>query len=199
MEQWKVILATMMIFGSGVGTGHLISHKNPSSTLGPDGLERPEFQPKTSGVGRNNSPPTRPIFFGGSGYLDRHLNLSNEQKMQIQGIRQKSHQRVHEFGKPFRDRLHSEHTEVQKEIRQVLTPEQVKTFDNLPHFRFNIESGKPSGRPPRFPGQTNGGNPPPHRKRPDPQGPPPHPKSEQKPDPTKPDRSQNKLPDLKSA
>ena len=55
MEQWKVILATMMIFGSGVGTGHLISHKSPSSTLGPDGLKRPEFQPKTSGVGRNNS------------------------------------------------------------------------------------------------------------------------------------------------
>ena len=185
MEQWKVILATMMIFGSGVGTGHLISQKSPPSTLGPNGFERPEFQPKTSLVGRNNSPSPRPIFFGGSGYLDRHLNLSDEQKMQIQGITKKSHQKIHEFGKPFRDQLHSEHTEVQKEIRQILTPEQVKTFDNLPHFRFNMESGKPSGRPPRFPGQSNGGNPPPHRKRPDHQGPPPHPKSEQKPDPTK--------------
>ena len=187
MEQWKAILATMMIFGSGVGTGHLISQKNPSSTLDPDGLERPDFQPKTSGVGGNNSPPTRPIFFRGSGYLDRHLNLSDEQKMQIQDIRQKSHQRVHEFGKPFRDQLHSEHTEVQKEIRQVLTLEQVKTFDNLPHFRFNTEPGRPSGRPTRFPDRLNGGNPP------------PHPKSEQKPAPTKPDRSRNKLPDLKSS
>ena len=199
MEQWKVILATMMIFGSGVGTGHLISQKSPPSTLGPNGFERPEFQPKTSLVGRNNSPSPRPIFFGGSGYLDRHLNLSDEQKVQIQGITKKSHQKIHEFGKPFRDQLHSEHTEVQKEIRQVLTPEQVKTFDNLPHFRFNMESGKPSGRPPRFPGQPNGGNPPPHRKHPEHQGPPSRPKSEQKPDPTKPDRSQNKLPDLKSA
>ena len=187
MEQWKVILATMMIFGSGVGTGHLISQKNPPSTLGPNGFERPEFQPKTSLVGRNNSPSPRPIFFGGSVYLDRHLNLSDEQKVQLQGITKKSHQRIHEFGKPFRDQLHTEHTKVQQQIRQVLTPEQVKTFDNLPHFRFNIEPGRPSGRPPRFPRQPNDGNPP------------PHPKSEQKPDPTKPDRSQNKLPDLKSA
>tara|TARA_B100000959_G_C14901543_1_gene591146 strand:+ start:421 stop:927 length:507 start_codon:yes stop_codon:yes gene_type:complete len=160
MEQWKVILATMIIFGSGVGTGHLISHKDPSSTLGTD--EPKGFQSKTSDIERNITPSTRPIFLRSTGYLDRHLNLSDEQKVQIQGITKKSHQRIHEFGKPFRNQIHLEHTEVQTQIRQLLTPEQTKTFDNLPHFRFNVKQGRPSGRPPRFPEHPHNGNNPPH-------------------------------------
>ena len=162
MEQWKVILATMIIFGSGVGTGHLISHRDSSSTLGIDEPKRSGFQSKTSDAERNITPSTRPIFLRSTGYLDRHLNLSDEQKAQIRGITKKSHQRIHEFGEPFRNQLHLEHTEVQTQIRQLLTPEQTKTFDNLPHFRFNVKQGRPSGRPPRLPENSNKGNNPTH-------------------------------------
>ena len=185
MDQWKAILATMMIFGSGVGTGHLISHRSQTSTLIPNGSERSELRPNTPDVGRSNSRSPRPIFFSGSGYLDRHLALSNEQKTQIQNITKKSHQRITEFGKPFRNQLQLEHMEVQKQIRKILTPEQTKTFDNLPHFRFNIEPGRPLHSP-ENPGE---GNPPPHNKRPNLQNPPPHPKSEQRSKPSKPDQS----------
>ena len=194
MDQWKVILATLMIFGSGIGTGYLMSRSSSSESKG---LLPTQTQ---SGTGQLNpgsaQQTTRPIFFRSSGYLDRHLGLSEEQRTLIQDINKESHQRIHEFGKPFRDQLHSEHQEIQNQIRQALTPEQVVTFDNLPHFRFNIEPGRPSGRPPRFPEPPNPKDdrigPPPHFRKP-PQ------KSEQKTHPTKLDLSQNKLSDLKNA
>jgi len=184
MDQWKAILATMMIFGSGVGTGHLISQRSQTSTLIPNGPERSELRPNTSDAGRINSRSPRPIFFSGSGYLDRHLALSDEQKTQIQNITKKSHQRITEFGKPFRNQLQLEHMEVQKQIRKILTPEQTKTFDNLPHFRFNIEPGRPL----HSPENPNDGKPPPHDKHPNLRKPPSHPKSEQRSKPSKPDR-----------
>jgi hypothetical protein len=184
MDQWKAILATMMIFGSGVGTGHLISQRSQTSTLIPNGPERSELRPNTPDVGRSNSQP-RPIFFSGSGYLDRHLALSNEQKAQIQYVTKKSHQRITEFGKPFRNQLQLEHMEVQKQIRKILTPNQTKTFDNLPHFRFNIEPGRPLNSPENL----NEGNPPPHDKLPNLQKPPSHPESDQRSKPSKPNTS----------
>ena len=180
MDQWKAILATMMIFGSGVGTGHLISQRSQTSTLIPNGPERSELRPNTSDAGRINSRSPRPIFFSGSGYLDRHLALSDEQKTQIQNITKKSHQRITEFGKPFRNQLQLEHMEIQKQIRKILTPEQTKTFDNLPHFRFSIEPGRPLN-----PLENPNENRLPHNKRLNPQKTPPLPKSEQRVKPSK--------------
>jgi len=167
MEQWKIILATMIIFGSGVGTGHLISPIDSSSTLRPNEADHPRIQSKTTNVKRHITPSTRPIFLRGTDYLDRHLNLSDEQKVQIRGITKKSHQRIHEFGEPFRNQLQLEHTEAQIQIRHQLTPEQTKTFDNLPHFRFNAKQREPSGRPPLFHENSNNGNNPPGRSSPD--------------------------------
>ena len=183
MDQWKVILATLMIFGSGVGTGYLMSRSSSSESKGllPTQTQLGAGQLNPGSVQRTTR-PVRPVFFRSSGYLDRHLGLSEEQKAQIQDITKKSHQRIYEFGKPFRDQLRSEHMEVQKQIRQVLIPEQVITFDNLPHSRFKIDPGRPPGRPPRFPGrpgpEDNGIGPSPRSIK-------PPAKSEQEPSPTK--------------
>ena len=35
MDQWKAIIATLMIFGSGVGTGHLLTRQAAPETTRP--------------------------------------------------------------------------------------------------------------------------------------------------------------------
>lgn len=150
MDQWKVILATLMIFGSGIGTGHLLSRSSPieSTRLSPNRIQ-PSNEQLSSATDTKKTRPARPVFFRSTGYLDRHLKLSEEQKKQIQDINKRSHQRIYDFGKPFRDQLRLEEIAVQKQIRQVLTPDQKGDFDQLPHSRFSKEPGRPPGRPPR--------------------------------------------------
>lgn len=148
MDQWKAILATLMIFGSGVGTGHLLTRQNAPETPTPPQNGTSRFQPQSNGK------EARPVFFRSSGYLDRHLELSEEQKNQIRELTKQSHQRIFEFGEPFREQLREEHRDLQKQIRGTLTPEQTRVFDNLPHFRFNKEPGRPKGRPPHRSGPT---------------------------------------------
>ena len=147
MDQWKAILATLLIFGSGVGTGHLLTRQTVPETPGTPQNGTPEFQPQSNG---KETRPARPVFFRSSGYLDRHLELSEEQKNQLRELTKQSHQRIFEFGEPFREQLREEHRDLQKQIRGILTPEQTRTFDNLPHFRFNKEPGRPKGRPPHL-------------------------------------------------
>ena len=150
MDQWKAILATLLIFGSGVGTGHLLTRQTVPETPAPPQNGTPEFQPQSSG---KETRPAGPVFFRSSGYLDRHLELSEEQKNQLRELTKQSRQRIFEFGEPFREQLREEHRDLQKQIRGILTPEQTRTFDNLPHFRFNKEPGptpdevEQSGRP----------------------------------------------------
>ena len=153
MHQWKVILATVLIFGSGVGTGHLLSHRN---TPQPENLDG-KFSPanSTNPNSKNFLPPVaRPMMFRSHGYLDNHLKLTTEQKEQLQKIRKAGRDRVREFGKPFREQIMAEDLRVKKDIRDLLTPEQVRIFDGLPHFRINREPGRPGAGRPRPP-RTN--------------------------------------------
>ena len=180
MDQWKAILATLMIFGSGVGTGHLLTRQNAPETPAPPQNGTSRFQPQSNGK------EARPVFFRSSGYLDRHLELSEEQKNQIRELTKQSHQRIFEFGEPFREQLREEHRDLQKQIRGTLTPEQTRVFDNLPHFRFNKEPGRPKGRPPHRSGPT-----PHYHKKPAP----PNPDTP----PSEAEQSGPSLPDLKNA
>ena len=175
MHQWKVILATVLIFGSGVGTGHLLSHRNMPQ---PENLEG-KFSPANSANPNSTNflpPAARPMMFRSHGYLDNHLKLTTEQKEQLQKIRKASHDRVREYGKPFREQIMDEDLRMRKEIRSLLTPEQVRIFDGLPHFRINREPGRPgAGRRPHP--RTNGPRPP--RTNSKPMSPPPTPSSPQ--------------------
>jgi Spy/CpxP family protein refolding chaperone len=94
------------------------------------------------------------MMFRSHGYLDNHLKLTTEQKEQLQKIRKAGHDRVREFGKPFREQIMAEDLRVKKDIRDLLTPEQVRIFDGLPHFRINREPGRPGAGHPRTP-RTN--------------------------------------------
>ncbi|MBC8324813.1 MAG: hypothetical protein H8E27_04225 [Verrucomicrobia subdivision 3 bacterium] len=151
MHQWKVILATVLIFGSGVGTGHLLNRRNPSDTLNPASPANPinpnsKFSPANSkGPKEFPQSPARPMMFRSHGYLNNHLKLTDEQKIQMLKIRKAGHDRVREFGKPFREQIIVEDKRIRQEIRALLTPEQARTFDRLPHFRINPEPGRPGG------------------------------------------------------
>jgi Spy/CpxP family protein refolding chaperone len=156
MHQWKVILATVLIFGSGVGTGHLLSHRNATDQPAPESTNpanpatpNGKFSPANS-KGFPQS-PARPMMFRSHGYLDNHLKLTDEQKTQMLKIRKAGHDRVREFGKPFREQIITEDKRVREEIRALLTPEQARTFDRLPHFRINPEPGRPGGGRPLRP------------------------------------------------
>ena len=158
----------------------MLTRQNAPETPTPpqNGISR--FQPQSNGK------EARPVFFRSSGYLDRHLELSEEQKNQIRELTKQSHQRIFEFGEPFREQLREEHRDLQKQIRGTLTPEQTRVFDNLPHFRFNKEPGRPKGRPPHRSGPT------PHfQKKPAP----PNPDTP----PSEAEQSGPSLPDLKNA
>ena len=152
MDQWKVILATLMIFGSGIGTGYLLSKSSQTELKlsSPNRVQENNNAPFRPDSTTQKTHPARPVFFRSTGYLDRHLGgLSEEQKIQIHDIKVKSHQRIYDFGKPFRDQLHLEEITVQKQIREVLTPDQKGSFDQLPHSRLGKGQGHSPGRPPR--------------------------------------------------
>ncbi len=145
MSQWKVILATLLIFGSGIGTGVLLSKRN-APTDEPQPGELGKFAPANS----NDDPRSlRPVFFRSPGFLDRHLDLTESQKEQVRLIMETSHERIRELSTPFRDQLTEEQKNVQKALHEILTPEQAKKFDNLPRYRFLNGKAEPSGRPPQ--------------------------------------------------
>jgi len=148
MSQWKVILATLLIFGSGIGTGLLLSKRDAPPIESHPG-ELGKFAPTNSD---DNQHSLRPVFFRSTGFLDRHLDLTEPQKEQVQSIMETSHERIRELSTPFRDQLKQEQKDVQKALRELLTPDQRKIFDHLPRYRFLNEKAQPSGRPSRRPG-----------------------------------------------
>ena len=157
MSQWKVILATLLIFGSGIGTGVLLSKRNASPIESHPG-ELGKFAPTNSG---DNQRSLRPVFFRSPGFLDRHLDLTDPQKEQVQSIMETSHKHIRELSTPFRNQLKEEQQAVQKALREILTPEQAKKFNNLPRYRFLNGKPQPSGRP--QPRRPEGSSAPPER------------------------------------
>ena len=118
MSQWKVILATLIIFCSGVITGGLLvrntqPQKNPKGQKGsaPGGwaLQRTEFHKR----------------------IEKELDLKPEQKTKIEQVFKNSQERMKPFWEKISPQLHEEVTRVQNEIRTELTPEQEKKFDEL--------------------------------------------------------------------
>ena len=137
MNQWKVILATLLIFGSGVGTGLLLDGRKPAT-------DSDESFDNHSSTSRQTQ---RLVFFRSTGFLQKHLNLSEEQKKQIQEIMVQSSERIRSKSTSFREKLSAEHNVWERAVRQVLTLDQANQFDRLPQVHFRNEPGRPSGRP----------------------------------------------------
>lgn len=88
--------------------------------------------------------------------LDRHLDLSDEQRAKIEEILDRRHERMNSIWASVRPRVRAEVEQTNAEIESVLTPEQRAKFAKM---RMRLHG---PGRPGR------GGGPPAHH------GPPPH-------------------------
>jgi hypothetical protein len=121
VNTWKVILATMVIFGTGVVTGGLLVRHSEQMHL-----PRPPRNPVTAR-------PTPPLSAGGV-RLDflrragRELELTPEQRERVDKLLKESQERTRKVMAPF---MREELQRTREQFREVLTPAQRPRFDQL--------------------------------------------------------------------
>jgi LTXXQ motif family protein len=116
VNNWKVIFATIIIFGAGVVTGGLlVSHVEKSRS-------KAVRHPSTNSSNSERVKPHVPEMLNRSFLqrLDGDLNLTREQHATIQKIMNEGQNQMRKAVQDAR-----------LEIREVLTPEQRKEFDDL--------------------------------------------------------------------
>jgi Spy/CpxP family protein refolding chaperone len=123
VNTWKVILATMLIFGTGVVTGGLLVRNSTRVPRPPQ---------------RNASIPRPPQTFSPAGVkieflrrMERDLNLTLEQRERIDNILSASQERTRKLMEPVSPQLREEFQQTKDEFRAVLTHEQRQAFDAM--------------------------------------------------------------------
>ena len=126
MSAWKVILATMVIFGCGVVTGALLMKTELPSAVAP---AEPAQHPPAS---TNQPPPLaqiqRPEFLR---RMQKQLELTASQRDEIAKIMKASQERNRPLWDRIAPQMREEVKRVREEIRQVLTPDQQQKFDQM--------------------------------------------------------------------
>jgi Spy/CpxP family protein refolding chaperone len=153
VNSWKVILATMVIFGTGVVTGGLLVG---SAQHGRD--RRPQH---LANAGRVAQPPSA----GGTRLdflrrMQRELKLTAEQREPIDKILKEGQERMKKLMDTVEPRRREELKRTMEEFRAVLTPEQQKRFDSLlkqqqQRGREQRKATPPRERPAQNPPPTN--------------------------------------------
>src|SRR4051812_4691261 len=118
---WKVILATLVIFGAGVITGgllvnHVVKIKKTANK------PAPPLQALTPWQQRSRDLLHR---------MERELDLTPEQRQHVEKIIMESQERTRSLWKPIAPQMNREMVRVREEMREELTPEQRKRFDEL--------------------------------------------------------------------
>jgi hypothetical protein len=121
VNSWKVILATMVIFGTGVVTGGLLVHYS-------EGIRVPH-PGHASGISRQAQLPNPGVLrFEFLRRAGRDLELTTDQRERLDKIIKESQERARRVTAPF---LREEVQRTKTEFREVLTPEQRTKFDDL--------------------------------------------------------------------
>jgi Spy/CpxP family protein refolding chaperone len=155
VNTWKVILATMVIFATGVFTGVAIDRRTTPA---------PALHPSANTNKAENQAANRviPSLLAQRANLirnaQRQLDLDPEQRVRIEQIMRDSQLRMKPIVDKISPDLREEFRFTTMAIRQVLSPEQRKQFDELmkPRNRERIE-GQGKRREPRSEGMTNAG------------------------------------------
>jgi Spy/CpxP family protein refolding chaperone len=133
---WKVILATMAIFVTGLITGaFLVWHSERLfSTPAQHPSSAPHPGPVVSPYGLRLDLLRR---------MQRDLNLTIDQHEQIDKILKDSQERSKKIMEPVAPQIREELAKTREEFRKVLTPEQRAKFEDL--LQHQHRSGTPPG------------------------------------------------------
>jgi Spy/CpxP family protein refolding chaperone len=142
VNSWKVILATMVIFGTGVVTGGLLVRYADNA--------RTAHPPRGVGAGRPAQVPNagmvRLDFLRRAG---RELGLTPDQHERLDKIIKDSQERTRKIMSPY---MREELQRTRAEFREVLTPEQRPKFDALLKQQQQQQRARDQRHPPP-PGQ----------------------------------------------
>ena len=124
MKSWKVILATLVIFGAGALTGALVVRQTQKMDLR---------------VQQSPSRPGHPATINAAGDLrleflrraQRELDLSPDQRENIDKIIKQSQERTHKLMEPVAPELHAELQRTKEQFLQVLNPSQRQRFEKI--------------------------------------------------------------------
>jgi Spy/CpxP family protein refolding chaperone len=145
---WKVILATLVIFCAGLYAGVRITgirEARRRADVGEHGALKPghNHPANTNGYPANtnrdarlalpfaNRPPFRNMGKEFLERLDREVHLAAEQRKQIEKILEDSQKRNKEIWKKIEPEMREEMKKSRDLLRDVLTPDQNKRFDEL--------------------------------------------------------------------
>lgn len=132
MKEWKVILATLVIFGTGVVTGGLLVHLTSQKPVRPrplanQGTPLPPLR-DTGKESRNPSLDQRKEYLS---RLTRELQLSSEQLEKVEKILKDSQVRTKAVWESVQPRMQEEVRKTKEQIQGVLSDEQRRRFDEM--------------------------------------------------------------------
>ena len=149
MKIWKVILATIVIFGAGLVTGGLLvgfadgarERRHHWFAMHDPKFHPPTFSNTNAPGGSNREPGKLSLPFGkppGRGMgkeflerLDRELKLAPEQRRSVGKILDESQTRTKELWEKIAPEMRDEMKRSREKMRGVLTPDQNQRLDEL--------------------------------------------------------------------
>ena len=123
MKEWKVILATLVIFAAGVITGGLLVNHSVKSRQKPAGAHAKQPPPNRS--------PIHETRFQYIRVIEQQLDLTPQQREKIDLVINDSQMRVKGYWDAAQPKINDEMKRVKEQIREQLNPEQRKKFDEL--------------------------------------------------------------------
>ena len=151
MNTWKVILATLVIFGTGVITGGLLVTHNERAKqrqfwqlnrLDKNRQPRTEFREPAPPPGSTPNVVTEPmprqpnllpamLRMDLLQRIERQMDLTTGQREKIEEILREGQERTHQIMEPVHGELQKQVRSTRERIREVLTEEQQRQFDEL--------------------------------------------------------------------
>ena len=185
MNTWKVILATLVIFGTGVVTGGLlVTHservkqrqfwmQNRMERNRPPraDIREPNPPPPVASNPTSEPAPRQPNLVPAMLRMDllqrmeRQMDLTTGQREKIEEILREGQERTRQIMEPVHGELQKQVRNTRDRIKEVLTDEQQRQFDELmrpqrrggeeglpPERRMQRQQFRPQDGQPRFPG-----------------------------------------------